>query len=66
MQYRLLLKLKEVINRNLLELYTGNLMMHGQQFHGLVLTILEDGNLFNIWLKDYILTLVYFTQIKKE
>lgn len=66
MQYRLLLKLKEVINRSLLELYTGNLMMHGQQFHGLVLTILEDGNLFNIWLKDYILTLVYFTLIKKE
>lgn len=37
----------------------GNLMMHGLQFHGLVLIIMEDGNLCNLWQEDYILMLQY-------
>lgn len=39
--------------------------MHGQQSHGLVSTILDDGNHCNIWPKDCTLMLLYFAQMAK-
>jgi len=59
------LNIKELANQNQWELYIGNLMMLGLEFLGQVLIILEDGNHYNLWRKDFILILQFFIQIKK-
>jgi len=48
-----------------MEPYTGNLMMLGLPFLGQVSIILVDGNHYNIWLKDYILMLLFFVLMEK-
>jgi len=65
MLFKLPLRLKEVISQNHSVHYIGNLMMLGQLFHGLVLIILEDGNLCNIWQKDYMKILLLSTDLQQ-